>query len=45
MFRQLIVEGGRRYLKALNEDWPERVTELGESAVYCGVVIFKGEKI
>lgn len=45
VFRQLIIEGGRRYLKALNEDWPERVTEPGESAVYCGVVIFKGEKI
>ena len=45
VFRQLIIEGGRRYLQALNEDWPERVMELDESALCLGVVIFKGEPI
>lgn len=28
-FTQLIVEGGRRYLKALNPDWPNRCDSLG----------------
>lgn len=42
-FRQLIVEGGRRYLKALNPDWPERIVEMDEDTVIRGVVVFKGE--
>ena len=42
-FRQLIVEEGRRYLKALNPDWPNRITEVDQSATICGVVVFKGE--
>ena len=44
-FKQLIVEGGRQYLKALNPDWPDRITELEPSAVVCGVVVFKGEMV
>jgi len=42
-FKQLIIEGGRKYLKALNPDWPERIIELEEQARICGVVVFKGE--
>ena len=42
-FKQLIVEGGRRYLKALNPDWPNRIIELNSNATICGVVVFKGE--
>ena len=44
-FKQLIVEDGRRYLKALNPHWPKPIIEIGESAVICGVVVFKGEVI
>ena len=45
MFRQLIIEGGRKYLKALNPDWPERITELSDDTKIYGVVVFKGERI
>ena len=44
-FRQLIIEGGRTYLKALNPDWPDRIIEINENARICGVVLFKGEMI
>jgi SOS-response transcriptional repressor LexA len=44
-FRQLIVEGGRTYLKALNPDWPDRIIEIDENARICGVVVFKGEMV
>jgi SOS-response transcriptional repressor LexA len=42
-FRQLIVEEGRQYLKALNSDWPNRITPIDGNAMVIGVVIFKGE--
>jgi SOS-response transcriptional repressor LexA len=44
-FKQLIVEGGRRYLKALNPDWPNRIFEVDSAATICGVVVFKGEVV
>jgi len=44
-FKQLIVEGGRHYLKALNPDWPDRIAEMEEAAQVCGVVVFKGEML
>jgi len=44
-FKQLIVEGGRQYLKALSPDWPDRITEMDEAAQVCGVVVFKGEML
>ena len=42
-FKQLIVEGERKYLKALNPDWPERIIESDSTAAIGGVVVFKGE--
>jgi SOS-response transcriptional repressor LexA len=45
MFRQLIIEGGQKYLKALNPDWPDRIIEIDEKTKICGVVVFKGEMI
>jgi SOS-response transcriptional repressor LexA len=36
--RQLIIEGSRRYLKALNPNWPNRISELVDGATICGVV-------
>jgi SOS-response transcriptional repressor LexA len=44
-FKQLIHEGGRTYLKALNPDWPDRIIEINENARICGVVVFKGEMV
>ena len=44
-FKQLIVEGGRQYLKALNPEWPNRIIEVKQNARICGVVVFKGEMV
>ena len=35
--------GGRRYFKALNPDWPDRIVEASDEVGICGVVVFKGE--
>ena len=43
LFKRLIVEGGRQYLKADNPDWPQRIVEVDTNATICGVVVFKGE--
>lgn len=42
-FRQLVMEGGKRYLKALNESWPDQIVRLADEGKIVGVVIFKGE--
>ncbi len=44
-FKQLIVEGGRQYLQAVNPDWPNRIIEVDANATICGVVVFKGELV
>ena len=44
-FKQLIIEDGRQYLKALNPDWPDRIIKIKENATICGVVVFKGEVV
>jgi SOS-response transcriptional repressor LexA len=44
-FKKLIIEGGKKYLKALNPDWPEPIIPINGNATMCGVVIFKGEKL
>lgn len=44
-FKQLIIEGERRYLKPLNPHWPDPIIEINGSATICGVVIYRGEKI
>jgi len=41
----LIIEGGKKYLKALNPDWPAPIIPINGNATMCGVVIFKGEKL
>lgn len=42
-FKQLIVEGGRKFLKALNPNWPNRIFEVNGNATICGVVKAKTE--
>jgi SOS-response transcriptional repressor LexA len=44
-FKQLIVEEGHQYLKALNPEWPNRIIEVNQNARICGVVVFKGEMV
>lgn len=44
-FKQLIIEEGRQYLKALNPDWPNPIIEADANATICGVVVFKGEVV
>lgn len=42
-FKQLIIEGQRRYLRAYNQRWPEPIIEIDDSTILCGVVVFKGQ--
>lgn len=44
-FKKLIVEGDKRYLRALNPAWPEKMIQINGNATICGVVVFKGEKL
>lgn len=43
--KQLVVEEGRQYLKALNPDWPRRIIQVKSKATICGVVVFKGQLV
>lgn len=40
-FKQLVIEGDHKYLKALNPAWPEKIIEINSNATICGVVIGK----
>lgn len=44
-FKQLVIEGESKYLKAINPAWPEQFTPINGNCSICGVVIFKGEYI
>lgn len=43
LFRKLVVEGSRRYLKALNPAWPDAIVQMGEQHKIVGVVYFAGK--
>lgn len=45
MFKKLVIEGDKCYLRALNPAWPEPIIPIDEDATICGTVIFKGEKL
>ena len=38
-FKQLMLDGSRKYLKALNPNWPNPIIEMLPDADVCGVVI------
>ena len=40
--KQLIIEGGERYLKATNPDWPNKILPINGNCTIVGVVIFAG---
>lgn len=44
-FKKLVIEGERKYLRALNPAWPEPIIKINGNATICGVVIFKGEDV
>ena len=43
IFKQLIIEGDRRMLQALNPSWPNRIIPVNGNYSICGVVIGKVE--
>jgi SOS-response transcriptional repressor LexA len=45
ILRQLGVEGGQRYLKALNPAWPNPIQAADSGVRVCGLVVFKGEEL
>lgn len=41
-FKQLVVEGNQKFLRALNPDWPgEKLISINGNATICGVVVGK----
>ncbi|MCZ4321424.1 LexA family protein [Pseudomonas anguilliseptica] len=44
-FKQLIIEGEQKYLKALNPSWPEQIMRINGNAEFCGVAIAKHESL
>lgn len=40
-FKQLVIEGDHKYLKALNPAWPDKIIEINGNATICGVIIGK----
>ena len=41
-FKQLIIEGGQKYLKPLNPNWPEQIIAINGNCTIVGPVIFSG---
>lgn len=44
-FKQLLIEGSEKFLKALNPNWPEPIMRVNGEAVFCGVGIAKHEPL
>ena len=44
-FKQLVVENERRYLKAVNPNWPEPIVEAQADTAVCGVVFFQARPV
>lgn len=40
--KQLIIEGGERFLKATNPDWPNKILPINGNCTIVGVVVFAG---
>lgn len=45
VLRQVILEGGRRFLRPCNPMWPEPIIELNYNITIVGVVVYKGEPV
>ncbi|WP_435237456.1 LexA family protein [Psychromonas sp. PT13] len=44
-FKQLIIEGGHKYLKAANPSWPTQIQPINGNCTIVGVVIFVGRAL
>ncbi|MBG53341.1 MAG: hypothetical protein CML99_13130 [Rhodobiaceae bacterium] len=42
-FKKLVLEGDRKFLEALNPDWPDRIIRVNGNASILGTVIFSGK--
>jgi SOS-response transcriptional repressor LexA len=43
-FKQLVIEGGKKYLKPLNPNWPEQLIPINGNCTIVGVVVFSGRQ-
>lgn len=41
-FKQLIIEGGQKYLKPVNPNWPEQIIPINGNCTIVGPVVFSG---
>jgi SOS-response transcriptional repressor LexA len=44
-FKQLIIDGNKKYLKALNPDWPNKFIEINGKCTIVGKVVFTGKEL
>ena len=44
-FKQLIIEGGHKFLKAANPNWPEQLIPINDNCMLVGKVIFTGKSL
>lgn len=44
-FKQLIIDGNKKYLKALNPDWPTKFVEINGNCTLVGKVVFTGKAL
>ncbi|WP_167815438.1 S24 family peptidase [Pseudoalteromonas galatheae] len=44
-FKQLIIEGGQKYLKALNPNWPVQLIQINGNCTLVGRVVFTGKSL
>ncbi|WP_288985963.1 XRE family transcriptional regulator [uncultured Pseudoalteromonas sp.] len=42
-FKQLIIEGGQKFLKAANPNWPEQLIPINGNCTLVGKVVFAGK--
>lgn len=44
LFKRILIDGSSTMMESLNPSWPNRISELPDSAALCGVVIAKLQK-
>ena len=44
-FKQLIIEGGHKFLKATNPAWPIPIQPINGNCTFVGVVVFSGREL
>ena len=44
-FKQLIIEGGQKFLKAANPNWPEQLIPINGNCTLVGRVVFTGKSL